>query len=180
MRIKVYIEYAFIPYYGWSINIYILNQPKFSKKETVVLERNLSRIMFLSQADSSIFLFVTSSLDLMAVLSPTSSLTTAFLRIPTRVRALLLLVYSMRESSGQRRLRLTKVRLANELRQRTENRVAELREQAGNRDTDIDHKGTQCTNWNSCINASLFCFLLVVLNLLLLQRLYTKGHIKFE
>ena len=50
MRIKVYINYAFIPYYGWSINIYIylyiLNQPKFSKKEAVVLEGILSRIMF--------------------------------------------------------------------------------------------------------------------------------------
>jgi hypothetical protein len=123
---------------------------------------------------------VSSSLDLMAVLSPTRCPTTAFLRILTRVRALVLLSILMRESSGQRKLRLTKLRLANELRQRTENRVAELREQAGNRDTDFDHKGTQCTNWNSCINASLFCFLLIVANLQLLQRLYIKGHIKFE
>ena len=49
MRNKVYSDYAFIPYYGWSINIYIylyiLNQPEFSKKEAVVLERNLPRIM---------------------------------------------------------------------------------------------------------------------------------------
>jgi len=86
----------------------------------------------------------------------------------------------MRESSGQKKLRLTKVRLASELRQRTEKRLAELKEKGGNRDTDIDHKGTQCTDWNPYINASLFCFLLIVLNLLLLQRLYTKGHIKFE
>jgi hypothetical protein len=86
----------------------------------------------------------------------------------------------MRESPGQKKLRLTKVRLASELRQRTEKRLAELKEKGGNRDTDIDYKGTQCTDWNPCINASLFCFLLIVLNLLLLQRLYTKGHIKFE
>ena len=49
MRNKVYSDYAFIPYYGWSINIYIylyiLYQPEFSKKEAVVLERNLPRIM---------------------------------------------------------------------------------------------------------------------------------------
>ncbi len=86
----------------------------------------------------------------------------------------------MRESPGQKKLRLTTERLASELRQRTENRVAELKKKGGNRDTDIDHKGTQCTDWTPCVNASLFCFLLVVLNLLLLQRLYTKGHIKFE
>ena len=88
MRNKVYNDYAFIPYYGWSINIYIylyiLYQPEFSKKEAVVLKRNLSRIMLfvmnVFQADSSIFLFVISSLDLMVVLSPTSCLTTAFLK----------------------------------------------------------------------------------------------------
>jgi len=85
VRIEVYIDYAFIPYRGWSINMHILNQPKFSKKEAVVLERNLSRIIFFGmeslQADNWIFLFVIPSLDLMAVLSPTSCLTTAFFRI---------------------------------------------------------------------------------------------------
>ena len=88
MRNEVYSDYAFIPYYGWSINIYIylyiLNQPEFSKKEAVVPERNLPRIMlFVMNVFKRIvrsFLFVISSLDLMAVLSPTSCLTTAFLK----------------------------------------------------------------------------------------------------
>ena len=98
MRIEVYIDYAFIPYCGWSINMHILNQPKFSKKEAVVLEKGIclesSFGMESLQADNWIFLFVVSSLELMAVLSPTSCLTTAFLRILTRVCAFLSLVYS--------------------------------------------------------------------------------------
>ena len=86
----------------------------------------------------------------------------------------------MPEAVGQRKLRLTKARLVRELEHRTASRVAQWRGQEGNRSMDIDHKGTQCTSWNPCINATLFCFLLVVANLLFLQRLYIKGQIKFD
>ncbi len=88
----IYVDYAVIPYCGWSINIYILNQPKFSKRGNSPLMEFVSNHVFSMeslQADSWIFLFVISSLDLMAVLSPTSCLTTAFTKNLTRVRLVL-------------------------------------------------------------------------------------------
>ncbi len=62
----------------------------------------------------------------------TSCLTTAFLKSLTRACILLSFVYLMSETTGQKKLRLTKERLVNELRHRTANRVSELREQEGN------------------------------------------------
>ena len=52
----------------------------------------------------------------------------------------------MSETVGRRKLRLTKARLVRELEHRTASRLAQLRGQEGNRSTDIDHKGTQCTD----------------------------------
>ena len=86
----------------------------------------------------------------------------------------------MVESRGEKKLRLVKERQVRELRQRTAARISELGALSTGVATDIDHKGTQCTNWNPCINATLFCFFLVIVNLLFLQRLYIKGQIKFD
>ena len=98
----------------------------------------------------------------------------------TCVRNFVFLFVLMPETPGQRRLRLTKLRLTTELRQRTENRVSELREQSGNRDTDIEHKATQCTDQAPCIIACLFCFWLLVANLLFIQWLYINGRLKLD
>ena len=86
----------------------------------------------------------------------------------------------MPETVGQRKLRLTKERLINELRQRTDTRVAQLREQEGNRSTDVETKATQCSDRAPCLYACLFCFWVLVVNLLLAQWLYVKGRLKLD
>ena len=86
----------------------------------------------------------------------------------------------MRESPGQKKLRLTKERLTNELRHRTENKLALLKEQSFDRSTDIETKATQCNDRAPCLYACLFCFWLVVVNLLLAQWLYVKGRLKLN
>ncbi len=83
----------------------------------------------------------------------------------------------MAETVGQRKLRLTKGRLVNELRNRTANRISQLREQEGNRSTDVETKATQCTDRRPCLVACLFCFWLLVANLLLIQWLYITGRL---
>jgi hypothetical protein len=89
-------------------------------------------------------------------------------------------VWSMVESPGQKKLRLTKERLTSELRQRTENKLALLKVQSFDRSTDIETKATQCNDRTPCLYASLFCFWLVVANLLLAQWLYTTGRLKLN
>jgi hypothetical protein len=114
-------------------------------------------------------------------LDQTSCLTTAFLKILTRVvSSLCSLFWSMVESPGQKKLRLTKERLTNELRQRTENKLALLKEQSFDRSTDIETKATQCNDRTPCLYACLFCFWLVVVNLLLAQWLYVRGLLKLN
>jgi hypothetical protein len=75
----------------------------------------------------------------------------------------------MPETVGQRNLRLTKAKLVKEQNIRTANRISQLREQEGNRSTDVETKATQCTDRRPCIVACLFCFCLVVANVLLMQ-----------
>ena len=108
------------------------------------------------------------------------SLTTAFLKILSRVVCVCLWFCLMPESRGQKKLRLTKERLTNELRHRTENQLAQLREQAINRSTDVESKATQCSDRAPCLYACLFCFWVLVVNLLLAQWLYVKGHLKLN
>ncbi len=49
---------------------------------------------------------------------------------------------------------------------------------------DVEERGTQCSDilsdWTSCLNACLLCFLLLVVNLLFIQWSYTKGFLRFE
>jgi hypothetical protein len=71
-------------------------------------------------------------------------------------------------------LRLVKENQTRELRQRTAARLAELRAVSTGIATDVEEKGTQCNDWTPYLNACLFCFLLLVANLLFLQWLYTK------
>ena len=80
----------------------------------------------------------------------------------------------------QRKLRLTKERLRNELRQRTDKKLALLRELAVDRSTDIENKATQCTDRAPCLYACLFCFWLLIVNLLLAQWLYIKGRLNLN
>ena len=86
----------------------------------------------------------------------------------------------MPETAGQRKLRLTTERLVSELNHRTTNCQAQLREQEGNRSTDVETKATQCSDRAPCLYACLFCFWLLVVNLLLAQWLYVKGHLKLD
>ena len=65
-------------------------------------------------------------------------------------------------------------------RRRTAKRVAQLREQEGSRSTDVETKATQCIDRTPCLTACLFCFSLLVVNLLFLQWLYVKGRLKLE
>ena len=103
-----------------------------------------------------------------------SCLTTAFVKIFSRVRAVLSFFVLMKETWGENKLRLVKEEQTRELRQRTAARLAELRAVSTGIATDVEEKGTQCNDWTPCLNACLFCFLLVVANLLFLQWLYTK------
>ena len=86
----------------------------------------------------------------------------------------------MPESPGQRKLRLTKERLRNELRQRTDKKLALLKELAIDRSTDIEDKATQCTDRTPCLYACLFCFWLLIANLLLVQWLHIKGRLNLN
>ena len=77
-------------------------------------------------------------------------------------------------------MRLTKERLTNELRQRTDKKLALLRELAVDRSTDIENKATQRTDRAPCLYACLFCFWLLIVNLLLAQWLYIKGRLNLN
>ncbi len=87
----------------------------------------------------------------------------------------------MAESPGQKRLRLTKERLERELRERTVSRCNELRVQSEGRSaaTDIEEKGTQCSESSPWLFVYLF-FLLVVANLLFIQWLWLYGRLKLD
>ena len=111
-------------------------------------------------------------------LDQTSCLTTAFAKIPSRVFSTV--SYLMPESPGQRKLRLTKERLRNELRQRTDKKLALLRELAIDRSTDIENKATQCTDRAPCLYACLFFFWLLFVNLLFPQWFYYQGRLRLN
>ena len=120
--------------------------------------------------------------DLWIVLSLESGLSTNklshnCLSQDLHVSSLCLWFCPMPESPGQKKLRLTKERLTNELRHRTENKLALLREQTFDRSTDIESRATQCNDRTPCLYACLFCFWLLVVNLLLAQWLYVKGRL---
>ncbi len=80
----------------------------------------------------------------------------------------------MKETWGEKKLRPVKEKQTRELKKRTVARLAELRALSTGIATDVEEKGTQCNDWTPYLNACLFCFLLLVVNLLLLQWLYTK------
>jgi hypothetical protein len=80
----------------------------------------------------------------------------------------------MKETWGEKKLRLVKENQTRELRERTVARLAELRALSTGIATDVEEKGTQCNDWTPYLNARLFCFLLLVANLLFLQWLYIK------
>jgi hypothetical protein len=88
----------------------------------------------------------------------------------------------MVESPGQKKLRLTKARLERELRERTVHRLSQLRIQSEGRAaaTDIEEKGTQCSDSSPWLFVCLFCFLLVVANLLFIQWLWFYGRLKLN
>jgi hypothetical protein len=88
----------------------------------------------------------------------------------------------MVESPGQKKLRLTKARLERELRERTASRLSQLRVQSERRAaaTDIEEKGTQCSDSFPWLFVCLFCFLLVVANLLFIQWLWLYGRRKLN
>ena len=86
----------------------------------------------------------------------------------------------MPESEGQKKLRLTKERLTKELRQRTVRRQAQLREEAIVRLTEEEVKAKQCGEKAPCLYACLFCFWLLVVNLLLAQWLYFQGRLRLN
>ena len=80
----------------------------------------------------------------------------------------------MKETWGEKKLRLNKEKQTSKLKKRTVARLAELRALSTGIATDIEEKGTQCNDWTPYLNACLFCFLLLVANLLFLQWQYTK------
>ena len=86
----------------------------------------------------------------------------------------------MPESKGQKKLRLTKERLTRELRLRTVARQAQLREEAIDGLTDEDIKAKKCTDKAPCLYACLFCFWLLVVNLLLAQWFYFQGRLRLN
>ena len=86
----------------------------------------------------------------------------------------------MPESKGQKKLRLTKERLTKELRLRTVARQAQLREEAIDGLTDEDIKAKQCGEKALCLYACLFCFWLLVVNLLLAQWFYFQGRLRLN
>ncbi len=112
---------------------------------------------------------------------PTSCLTTAFTKTLLHLYVLLSSA-CMVESPGQKKLRLTKARLERELRERTVHRLSQLRIQSEGRAaaTDIEEKGTQCSDSSPWLFVCLFCFLLVVANLLFIQWLWFYGRLKLN
>jgi hypothetical protein len=86
----------------------------------------------------------------------------------------------MPESEGQKKLRLTKERIREELRQRTVRRQAQLRKEAFVRLTEEQVKARQCGEKAPCLYACLFCFWLLVVNLLLAQWLYFQGRLRLN
>ena len=86
----------------------------------------------------------------------------------------------MPESEGQKKLRLTKERLTKELRQRTVRRQAQLREEAIVRLTEEGVKAKQCGGKAPCLYACLFCFWLLIVNLLFAQWLYVQGRLRLN
>jgi hypothetical protein len=86
----------------------------------------------------------------------------------------------MPESEGQKKLRLTKERITEELRQRTVRRQAQLRKEAFVRLTEEQVKARQCGEKAPCLYACLFCFWLLVVNLLLAQWLYFQGRLRLN
>ncbi len=112
---------------------------------------------------------------------PTSCLTTAFTKTLLHL-CVLLSSACMVESPGQKKLRLTKARLERGLRERTVHRLSQLRIQSEGRAaaTDIEEKGTQCSDSTPWLFICLFCFLLVVANLLFIQWLWFYGRLKLN
>ena len=86
----------------------------------------------------------------------------------------------MPESKGQKKLRLTKERLTRELRLRTVARQAQLREEAIDGLTDEEIKAKKCTDKAPCLYACLFCFWLLVVDLLLAQWFYSQGRLRLN
>ncbi len=86
------------------------------------------------------------------------------------------------ESPGQKKLRLTKDRLERELRERTASRCRQLRDLSEGRQaaTDIEDKSTQCSDTHLWMTVYLFCFLLVIANLLFYQWLLYNGRFKWN
>ncbi len=109
-----------------------------------------------------------------------SCLTTAFIKTLTRVVSLCLCLCPMPESEGQKKLRLTKERLTNELRLRTVRRQSQLRKEAVDRLKVEEVKAEQCDKKASCLYACLFCFWLLVVNMLFAQRLYLQGRLRLN
>ena len=124
--------------------------------------------------------FVTPNTYQLHSLWTTSCLTTAFPKYSTSTCTTLSYVFLMHETVGQRKLRLTKQRLVDELSQRTAKRVAQLKELESRRATEEETKATQCIDKAPCLTACLFCFWLLVVNLLFLQWLHVKGRLKLD
>ena len=140
--------------------------------EAVDIFLSVSQIMHENlQADS---LDLCPAYSLKRSLDQTSCLTTAFVKNFSRVRAVLCSFVLMKETWGEKKLRLVKEKQTRELKKRTAARLAELRAVSTGVATDIEEKGTQCNDWTPYLNACLFCFLLLVANLLFLQWQYTK------
>ncbi len=95
-------------------------------------------------------------------------------------RLLVSLFCHMPETPGQKKLRLTKERLTNELRLRTVKRQDQLREEAIDRLTDEEVKERKCLEKAPCLYACLFCFWLLVVNLLFAQWFYYQGRLKLN
>jgi hypothetical protein len=88
----------------------------------------------------------------------------------------------MEESPGQKKLRLTKARLERELRERIANKCGQLMVLSEGRQaaTDIEDKSTQCSDSHLWRTVYLFCFLLVIANLLFYQWLWFNGRLKLD
>ena len=150
--------------------------------ETLDLVQGLSHILFVmhekSQADTSDLVYVVSFLS--QVSRPPKLSHNCLCQEPPRVCLVLIFWVFMVLSRGEKKLRLVKETQTRELNQRTAARISELRALSTGVATDIEERGTQCDDWSPYLNACLFCFLLVVVNLLFIQWCYTKGFLRFE
>jgi hypothetical protein len=133
-----------------------------------------------SLADSS-DLWIVQFSPWIQVSRPTSCLTTAF---PKTLLSICVLLSSacMSESPGQKKLRLTKIRLKRELRERTAVRCSQLRLLSEGRAvaTDIEDKSTQCSDSLPWLYFYLFCFLLFAANLLFIQWFWLSFEVELE